>query len=77
LVGQLSNPSEALEALLEWAPAESVPGGEAARQWRGPEAVIGVLAAAGSAVMVADMQRGVEERIGRHVSKASVRGIRR
>jgi hypothetical protein len=83
LRGHDSNHDLALGAVLEWVPeASGRPRSrpvaaviEAKRLGNGAvkRAVVGVLAAADRALSVADVQGGVEERLGSPVSKDSVR----
>ena len=82
LVGQHSNPSELLEAVLGWVPEGA--SGRRDRSIATPQktkrlgndvvqrAVLRVLAGASGPLSVADAHRAVEERLGQPVSKASV-----
>ncbi len=84
LVGQHSNPSELLEAVLGWVPDGASGRGsrsiatlpEAERLGNGvvQRAVVGVLADADAAAPLSmlDLHRAVEERLGQPVSKDSV-----
>jgi hypothetical protein len=82
LVGQLSNPSERLEALLGWLPSKSA---QRRREAPGPlratkrlgngviqRAVIKALMAAGRPMGVGEAQVAVEALLGRSVSRDSV-----